>query len=84
MDAQRESANRPLKESEKWLFSAGTMATTMQTSIMNTYQNYFFTNIVMLSTKVTGIITVLGKFFAIAWTPFKSVILTKKTWKGGK
>ncbi len=84
MDAQRESASRPLKESEKWLFSAGTMATTMQTSIMNTYQNYFFTNIVMLSTKVTGIITVLGKFFAIAWTPFKSVILTKKSWKGGK
>ncbi len=83
-EVQRETAKKPLKEWEKWFISAPTMASTMQTSIYNTYYSFFLTNIVMLSPAIMGIITTLGKFIGIIWAPIKGTILQNKSWKTGK
>ncbi len=83
-EAQRETAQRPLKEWEKWMLSSGTMCSTMQTSIYNVYYNFFLTNVVMISPAISGIITVIGKFLGILWAPIKGGIMQNKSWKTGK
>lgn len=84
LEAQRESANKPLPVWKEWLFGLGTLGMTMSHSVYNTYYNFFLTNVVCMSTVLMGKITTIGNICSMLLAPLIGILITKLSFKTGK
>lgn len=84
LEAQRESANKPLPERKEWLFGLGTAGMTMCNSVYNTYFFFFLTNVVCMSTTLMGKITSISSIMSMALAPLVGAIITRFRFKTGK